>query len=160
MGKLVKCHYCQKMVDKDIAERFEEKNFHKECCEEYKDRKAIFKYVAHLFGFKNESKPGPVIISQLKNFMLKNPHYTYKGILNALKYFYEVRKGSKKKANEGIGIVPFVYDNAQEYFKNLSNKQEKIAKVVEQQLKKEPIIIKVKKDEEKKEKPLYNLEEL
>lgn len=160
MGKMVKCQYCQQIVDKDLSERFDEKNFHKECCEEYKYRKEIFKYVAHLFGFKNENKPGPVIISQLKTFMLKNPHYTHKGILEALKYFYEVKKGTTKRANEGIGIVPFVYEEAQEYFKNLSNKQQKIAKVVEQQLKKEPIIIKVEKLEEKKEKPLYNLEEL
>lgn len=91
MTKLVKCHYCQQMIDKDLAERFEDKNFHKDCCEKYKDKKEIYRYVARLFGFKNESKPGPFIISQLKTF-IEERNYTYKGVLNSLKYFYEVKK--------------------------------------------------------------------
>lgn len=160
MAKTVKCQYCSQEINADEVVKYNNKNFHADCCEQYKDRKAIFRYVYLLFGFKNENKPGPLIITQLKKYMSQNPHYTYKGVLNALKYFYEVKKGQKKKANEGIGIVPYVYDEAQEYFRNLSEKQEKIAKVVEQQLKKEPIVIRVEKDKERKEKPLYNLEEL
>ena len=160
MGRLVKCQYCQQMVDKDVSVRFEDKNFHEKCCQDYKDRKKIYKYVAHLFGFKSENRPGPVIISQLKNFMEKYPYYTYEGILNALTYFYDVKKGSKKKASEGIGIVPYVYDEAQEYYQKLNYKQEKVAETIIKQLDKEPVVIKVKKQREKKEKPLYNLEEL
>ena len=72
----------------------------------------------------------------------------------------KIKKGSKKKANEGIGIVPFVYDEAQDYYQKLSYKQEKVAETVIKQLEKEPVVIKVKKQMEKKEKPLYNLEEL
>jgi len=160
MGRLVKCQYCQQQVDKDAAIRFEDKNFHKDCCEEYKDKKEIYKYVAHLFGFKSENKPGPVIISQLRTFREKNPYYTYKGILNALKYFYEVKHGSKKKANEGIGIVPFVYDEAQEYFRKLNYKQNKVAEEINKQLNKKPKVLIVKKQENKKEKTYYNLEDL
>lgn len=160
MARMVKCYYCQQSVDKDIAIRFEEKNFHNSCCQEYIDRKEIYKYVAHLFGFKNENKPGPVIISQLKTFKEKYSYYTFKGILNALTYFYEIKKGSKEKANEGIGIVPYVYDEAQEYYKKLNYKQEKVAETISKQLEQKSVILKVKKQTEKKEKPLYNLEEL
>lgn len=160
MGRLVKCQFCEQLVDKDLTVRYDNKNFHKDCQEEYKYKKEIYKYVAHLFGFKNENKPGPVIISQLKLFREKYPHYTYKGILAALTYFYDIKKGSKKKANEGIGIVPYVYDDAQEYYQKLSYKQEKVAETISKQLEQEPVVIKVKKQMEKKEKPLYNLEEL
>ena len=72
MGRLVKCQYCQQSVDKDVAIRFEEKNFHEKCCQEYKDRKEIYKYVAHLFGFKSENKPGPVIIPGEETMTLSN----------------------------------------------------------------------------------------
>ena len=44
MGRLVKCQYCQQMVDKDVSVRFEDKNFHEKCCQDYKDRKKIYKY--------------------------------------------------------------------------------------------------------------------
>lgn len=160
MGRLVKCQYCKQDVDKNDAVRFDEKNFHEKCCQEYKDRKEIYKYVAHLFGFKSENRPGPVVIAQLKLFREKYPHYTFKGILNALIYFYEVKKGSKKRANEGIGIVPYIYDEAQEYFKRLNYKKEQIAETVSKQLEEESVILKVKKINEKKKKIFYDLENL
>ena len=42
--------------------------------------------------------------------------YTYKGILQALVYFYEIKGNDKSKANGSIGIVPFVYQEAFDYF--------------------------------------------
>ena len=159
MGRMVKCAFCKELVDKDICIRYNEKNYHQSCYNDYLDKKEILKYVARLFGFKNEDKPGPVINSQLKTFMTKY-NYTYKGILNALVYFYDVKNGSKAKANEGIGIVPYIYDEAQTYYYNLHNKQEKVAQVIEKQLKEQPVILKIKKVEEKKKKPLYDLESL
>lgn len=156
----VKCYYCKQPIERNQICRYEDKNFHKECLFDFKDRREIYKYVAHLFNFKSETRPGPVIISQLKLFQEKYPYFTYKGILNALKYFYEVKKGSKKRANEGIGIVPYVYDEAQEYYQNLTNRQNKVAETANKQLLQEPKIIKIKKQEEEKEKKLYELEEL
>lgn len=162
MGRQVKCHLCGQLFDKDTGIRIDEKNFHKLCGNEYLDKKEIFKYVARLFGFKSETKPGPRITSQLKSFKQKYPHYTYEGILNALKYHFEIRKGSIDKANEGIGIVPYVYDEAQEFFTKLKNKQDRIAQVIEQQLEVKPEILTIKKtaEEKKKKQSLYNLEEL
>lgn len=159
MGRMVRCAFCQNLVDKDEAIRHNEKNFHKICYDDYLSRKEVIKYVAKLFGFKNEEKPGPKINSQLKTFTTKYP-FTYKGILNALTYHFEVKNGSKTKADEGIGIVPYVYEEAQEYYSRLTNKQEKVAKTVEKLLEQKPVIMKIKKDNGKKEKPLFNLEEL
>ena len=42
--------------------------------------------------------------------------YTDEGILNTLKYIYEVKHMSVQKADERIGLVPYYYDKAQLYF--------------------------------------------
>lgn len=159
MGRMVRCAFCQNLVDKDESIRYNDKNFHKLCYGNYLDRKELIKYVAKLFGFKNEEKPGPKINSQLKLFITKYP-FTYKGILRALTYHFEVKNGSKNKADEGIGIVPYVYEEAQEYYNKLTNKQEKVAKTVEKLLEQKPVVMKIRKNNEKKEIPLFNLEDL
>ena len=105
---LVKCQLCGAQLDKKDVVRFEEKNYHAHCAEEMNFKMKIYSYVAHLFKFKNERKPGPVIMSQLKNFMEKY-QYTYNGIYHTLVYCYDVKKMSTAKAKEGIGIVPYLY---------------------------------------------------
>jgi hypothetical protein len=57
----------------------------------------------------------PRIRTQIKNY-LTNYNYTYSGILKALKYFYEIKGNSTEKANEGIGIVPYCYQDAYNYY--------------------------------------------
>lgn len=37
----------------------------------------------------------------------------------ALIYFYEVQGNDKKKANGGIGIIPYIYRTAYEYYYSL-----------------------------------------
>lgn len=46
-------------------------------------------------------------------------NYTYSGMLKALIYFYEVKGHSIDKANGGIGIIPFIYKDAYNYYYNL-----------------------------------------
>ena len=46
-------------------------------------------------------------------------------MLKALVYFYEIKGGDKSKANGGIGIVPYVYQNAYNYFYELWLAQQK-----------------------------------
>ena len=46
--------------------------------------------------------------------------YSYSGMLKSLLYFYEVKKNSKKKLQEGsIGIIPFCYQQAYQYYYNI-----------------------------------------
>lgn len=59
--------------------------------------------------------------------------YTYRGILKSLKYFYEVKAQSEEKANGGIGIVPYIYDEANNYYKKIwMAQQSNVAKPIEQ----------------------------
>lgn len=46
----------------------------------------------------------------------RSKNYTYTGMLKTLKYFYEVRGNSIEKAEGGIGIIPWVYDEAFTYW--------------------------------------------
>ena len=53
------------------------------------------------------------------NDYIREYQYTYSGMLKALVYFYEVKGNNKHKANGGIGIIPFIYKDAYNYYYNL-----------------------------------------
>ena len=53
------------------------------------------------------------------NDYIREYQYTYSGMLKALVYFYEVKGHDKNKANGGIGIIPFIYKDAYNYYYNL-----------------------------------------
>ena len=57
------------------------------------------------------------ITLQIKKF-IQDYNYTYSGILRTLKYFYEVKQNDLSKSNNGIGIVPWVYQEAYNYYYN------------------------------------------
>ena len=52
---------------------------------------------------------------QLKIYINDN-HYSYSGILKSLIYFYKIKGNSTEKANGALGIVPFVYQDAYNYY--------------------------------------------
>lgn len=69
------------------------------------------------------------------NDYIKEYQYTYSGMLKALIYFYEVKGNNKNKANGGIGIIPFIYKDAYNYYYNLwmiqqSNKDKNVVDYV------------------------------
>lgn len=124
-----KCGACNRAV-RDGQERIEEEAriFHSECYPAYRDRKEFTDYVCKLFGLK---KPGPVIYSQRRTFMDKYG-YTDRGMVLALRYAYEVQGNKIANAQERIGLIPYVYDEAQAYFSSLEKKQEEIAQKLAQ----------------------------
>lgn len=82
----------------------------------------------------------PRIRKQIKQY-LEEYHYTYSGIHKALTYFYEIKNNSIEKANGGIGIVPYCYKQAFDYYYALWLAQEKNKnKVIESYLPEEIII--------------------
>ena len=46
-------------------------------------------------------------------------------MLKTLKYFFEIKGNSIEKANGGIGIIPYVYEEAYKYYQNLSLAQQR-----------------------------------
>lgn len=125
----VKCAFCKSdtnKVEKTDAIRIDEKNFHPECAKKYSDRKELYDTICRIFNLK---KPGPKNIRFAERFVEEG--MTYSGINGTLIYFYEIKKHSKNKANEGIGIVPWVYEEASKYFKERKMSEQRILEGIE-----------------------------
>lgn len=58
------------------------------------------------------------IRKQIKTYV-DEYHFSYSGIMLTLKFFFEVKKNDISKSNGGIGIVPYVYKQAEEYYYSL-----------------------------------------
>lgn len=56
------------------------------------------------------------------------------GILGTLKYWYEIRDNDIENANGGIGIVPYVYQEASEYWQRIKNSKKRYKNVQEEDL--------------------------
>ena len=125
----VKCAYCQQPMSKkdtDCIMIGNGKYVHASCQEleqnrEKTDKEQLEEYIKTLFG---TTYIDPRVRNQIKKFV-DEYNYTYSGIRKALIYHYEIKGGDKSKANGGIGIVPYVYQNAYEYHYNLWLAQQK-----------------------------------
>lgn len=71
--------------------------------------------------------------SQWDTFLKKK--MTSKGIYFCLRYFYEAQEGDRSKAEGGIGIVPYIYDDSCEYWARLDQREVGICQKIEEQLK-------------------------
>lgn len=125
MAHIVKCCYCGKSFDRDIitCKQVGRRYAHLECyidheankTKDEKDLEELQQYIMKLF---NESFINPKIKRQLESYR-KDYNYSYSGIHKALVYAFEVKNNDIKKANGGIGIVPYVYNDAYRYYYNL-----------------------------------------
>lgn len=138
MAHKVKCYYCGKIFDRDkepwvkVSER---RYAHKNCAiskeeimsQEQKDKEALYSYIMELFGTEYVE---PRIQKQISSY-IEQYNYSYSGIQKSLKYFYEIKGNPIEKANGGIGIVPYVYKRAFDYYYSLWQAQQKnVTKVV------------------------------
>lgn len=153
MNKTVKCTFCNEYIDIEEAIKDDKNYFHKDCLKKRNDRNELFDYICKLYNLK---APGPRIMQQVNSFIYNN-NYTYFGIMKTLEYFYEIKKGDIKKSNDGVGIVPFIYIEAQQYYENIRRIQLRLQNGLEE--KTEQVIIKVKAREEETRKKI-KLEEL
>ena len=121
--KLVKCKYCGIQFDRlkePTVEVSARRYAHKECADNYnnslsqeeKDYMELEKYIKKLF---NTNVVNAKIRKQIKDFK-KEYNYSYTGIQKTLYWWYEIKKNDLSKANDGIGIVPFIYKDACDYF--------------------------------------------
>lgn len=85
------------------------------------DLKALKDYIDKLFG---ENCNWPMTMKYIKKFKNENK-YSYSGMLKSLIYFFEVQGNSIEKANNSIGIIPFVYQDAYKYYFNIYLAQRK-----------------------------------
>lgn len=83
------------------------------------DLQKLEEYIKYIL---NESYINARVRKQIKDFR-EEYGYSYSGILKSLIYFYEVKGNPKEKANGGIGIVPFIYKDAYNYYFDLFKAQ-------------------------------------
>lgn len=120
---LVICKYCGIQFDRN-AEPFEDvgsrRYAHKSCADRYnnsisqdeKDYNELEKYIKKLFKVDTISVK---IRKQIKDFH-KDYSYTYSGMLKTLYWWFEIKKNSIEDAQNGIGIIPWVYNDALKYY--------------------------------------------
>lgn len=116
MARLPKCPDCKvDIVDKKKAKKVANRWICEDCqvirdAQEV-DRQSLYSYIAKLF---NLDFPNMWMLKQVKDF--KEQHgYTYKGMQMTLEYWTETLGNSMHDA-KGIGIVPYIYDEAKDLF--------------------------------------------
>ena len=127
MAHPVKCSICGETFNRDKVEcvaTSSRRYAHKSCydkqqgllSEEELYKEKIFDYVRNLFK-SNFNKTR--IEYQLNKMMKENIDFTYSGIFKTLVYWYEVKQGDVSKSHYSINIVPYIYTDAREYYRQL-----------------------------------------
>ena len=125
---IVVCRYCKKTFNKKETEfvKVGEKYSHKICAEledkrEKTDSEKLDIYIMQLY---NTDFVSPRIRKQINQYV-NDYNYTYSGIHKALKYYYEIKKRPLDTRYTGIGIVPYIYQDAYNYYYALWLAQQK-----------------------------------
>ena len=128
MSHYVKCLKCGETFDRDIIQtvRINGRRYgHAKC---YPDNNnfvpLVEKKISEEQKIKNYAKSilkeqyvAARVNKQIKDFLAEG--YTASGILKTLIYWYEIKHNDISKAMGGIGIVPYVYKQALDYYYNL-----------------------------------------
>lgn len=126
MAHYVSCVYCLQRFDRDTEETVQisaRRYAHANCAQqretkqsqEEKDYEALENYIMKIF---NKEYLTARIKKQIKDYR-KEYNYTFSGMLKTLIWWFEIKGNSIEKANEGIGIIPFIYDDACKYYYSL-----------------------------------------
>lgn len=126
MAREVKCQYCgeyetqENMVFIEVGKtKKQKKYYHKECLEtkernteEYKN---LIEYICELFDME---APNGMIVKQIKEYHT-DYKYRYYAIQLALQYFFVIKENNIPDYKT-IGIVPFIMEEAKEYYTRIS----------------------------------------
>lgn len=116
MARKVKCPECGTYNDKENTVYHNSKYYCKICFEnkqkEAQDYKNLVAYICELYQIE---APTGWMLKQIKDYK-EQFNFTYRGIKTTLHYFYEIQKGNSVEDSMGIGIVPFVYDEAKRFY--------------------------------------------
>ena len=127
-GVVPKCPYCNNEVKEEdaIYNTKTKRYYHELCYNILLERKQLVDYICELFNYK---KPSVKIYQQMSNYYERG--VSYSDMLLALKYFYEIKKGDINKSQGGIGIVPYVLEEAKEFITLEKIEQDKLVKKFE-----------------------------
>ena len=149
---MVQCRICKERFNRldpnliegiDYVKPSERMYYHKKCYEEYQNSKLdvhanmtdelwftaawdfLRKDLKYDFNFVKVRKQWE---SFIKNKM------TAKGMYFALKYFYEIKKSDVTKSENGIGIIPHIYEDSCFYWQGREERDRGICAAIEKQI--------------------------
>ena len=149
---LVKCRICKKQFNRldpnliegvDYVKPSERMYYHKKCYDDYQNSKLdvhasmtdelwfqaawdfLRRELKYDFNFVKVRKQWE---SFLKNKM------TAKGMYFALKYFYEIKKNDVTKSENGIGIIPHIYEDSHTYWLEREYRDRGVVAAIEKQI--------------------------
>ena len=135
------CRICKVEIDREKDDWImPSKNwyYHRKCYTDWKESTPATdeEYRAFIFDFIARDLKVPYDYhkckAQIDKFVKEGR--TVKGIFFTLKYFYEIKKGDWNKGYGGIGIVPYVYNEACTYWTNQERKTKGIVADIERQM--------------------------
>lgn len=153
------CVYCKKTFDtRNGYKKVQNRYAHPECFEKYHTEDE--EYIEQIYSFLKEHliSYDYVQCEKQRQSYVSKYGYTNKGMLTALKYFYDVRKQSPDRSGNRIGIIPYVYDEAQKYFEDLEKRKKKANEGLIEQVKIKPIVIEIKGEQKRKPKGYIDLD--
>lgn len=148
MAHIVTCVYCKQRFDRDKVPFVQVANrryAHQECSEQenlrlFKEEADKIDLDTYIMGLFKLDYVTPRIRKQLNTYA-EQYGYSYSGMKKALVYFYEIKGNSIEKANGGVGIIPYVYQDARNYYYALwEANQNNEGKVIADYIPKERIV--------------------
>lgn len=75
----------------------------------------LAEYIKKIFGKDYLSSK---VARQIRDYR-RDFNFTFTGMKKALQWWFEIKGKSKEESNEGIGILPYIYEDAHRYFYNI-----------------------------------------
>ena len=168
----VHCRVCKKAIDRntetDWVMASRNYYFHKDCYEKWKYSQSADDdeyWVPLIYDFIKRDLKEEYNYFMCENQRLKYVQkngYTNRGIYFTLRYFYEVKNGEWSKGHGGLGIIPYVYKDAAQYWTQHEQRQAEIYEQVMAQAEERASRQKIKivRQPKQKPQPKYNLDDL
>lgn len=133
MAKMVKCPYCEEKFDRETIKCTKVKNryYHVDCLAKHTKKQQAEKVerankkangdtseqhrrnlIGYVMELRDVDRLNGMVFKQIKD--LHEQGFSYIGMQSTLKYFHEIK--GNPIIGTGIGIVPFVYDEARDWY--------------------------------------------
>ena len=156
MAHVVKCRWCGKQFDTEKIEQdkwimpSKGQYYHRDCYEEkiqpgavkpttQENKENEFQtWRDNIFDLIQRDLKGKCdfarITQMMTSYKAQHKDWTYKVMYYALRWFYLIRKNDWSKANGAIGILPYIYYDGTEYWRQREREDIGIVKRIEEQI--------------------------
>ena len=122
-NKFTNCFWCNKAIlptDNDVIELPDMygRYAHKTCADKHPadDAERLKVYIIQLYKCEDDALWQKLMLQA--QTIAKDYNFTYSGIMKSLEYFHRVKK-NPVNTKYGIGIIPYVYNDAKDYYYQL-----------------------------------------